>query len=166
MRGERGFTLVEVMVSIVIGAMLLTVLAGVVPALLRLSPGLGEKLEVEHDLSLAETWLSRDARSAQSFHPLSQPEYGAFEWEDYSAGNFYRAIYYYDPGRRELWRRLEENGQPKSSSAVAHLSRPEDLVFQWLPESRLIKVKLTCTARNHSRTAELILRLRPREVRP
>lgn len=167
MRAEKGFTLVEVMISIVIGAMLLTVLAGVMPTLLRLSPRLGEKLEVEHELSLAESWLSRDTRAAQAFHLLPQPEYGFFEWKDYTTGRSYKAIYYYDPARRELWRRLEENGMLKSSSPIAHhVARPEDVNFEWLPEARLVKVKLICTLRSYSRSANLILRLRPEEVKP
>lgn len=162
MRRQGGFTLIELLVSLTIGLMLLSLLAAATPILLRLSPRLSEKLTVEHALSGAAQWLSRDARRAQSFEPLEPPAYGAFEWEDYSAGERYRAIYYYQPETKSLWRRLEADGEEKSTSEVARgILRAEDVEFEWSSDARVVKIELTSSgARGYSQTTRLLFRLR------
>ena len=168
MRGEKGLTLVEVILSMVIGAMVVTVLAAAMPATLRIAPQVACKLDVEHDLEMSREWLARDAHSAESFTPLSSPAYGGFEWLDYTSGPVarYAVTYYYDPGEGSLMRLVEKDGLVESTGAVArNIPKEEDVKFTWSPEERTLVVNITAGKKSGgkiiARGAELTFTLRP-----
>jgi prepilin-type N-terminal cleavage/methylation domain-containing protein len=120
-KNEKGFTLLELVLSLLIGAMLVVVLGAVLPTVVRIYPQAAYKLEIEHDLEMSRTWLARDAHAANSFTLLSSPAYGSFEWHDYLTNPAVtRTIsYYYDSSATSLMRMEEENGVIIGTVSVA-----------------------------------------------
>ena len=167
MKPEKGFTLLEIVIGLVIGTMLLTLLAAAIPTVMRISPRLANKIKVEHELQLSRQWLAHDSHSAGNFIPLAAPNYGSFAWKDYTGKKIedWVVTYYYDSKTKSLMRRVKQNGVVKSELPVArHILNPDDVHFDWLPQSRLVVVKITSTVgsgeRATSRTATLVFKLR------
>ncbi|MHB1296730.1 MAG: PulJ/GspJ family protein [Anaerolineae bacterium] len=63
---EGGFTLLEMLISVGIGAMMLSVLVMVLWQVNTFSRSYGDSSSADHQLQGAATWLNRDAVAAQS----------------------------------------------------------------------------------------------------
>ncbi len=167
MRSEKGFTLLEVVLALIIGSMLLTVLVGAMPAVVRIFPQVSNTLDIQHDLQMSRQWLARDAHSAQTFEPLPSPAYGRFEWSDYSSTptTHYTVTYSYNSERDSLVRRAESDGEIQSRNDVAsNVLDEQDVEFNYSSVQQTVSVNIAVAKAGDealSRSASLIFHLRP-----
>lgn len=120
MKGEKGLTVLEVVIGLVIVGTLGTAIAAAIPMVMTWAPQQSNKLEVEEDLSFARYWLTRDANAADTFVPLSAPDYGYLEWHDYSGESMviYKVTYSYDAASHSVFREESQNGVVQSSARL------------------------------------------------
>ncbi|MFP3975374.1 MAG: PulJ/GspJ family protein [Chloroflexota bacterium] len=167
MRNERGFTLLEVVLALIIGSMLLTVLVAAMPAVVRILPQVSNTLDLQNDIQISRQWLARDAHSSQTFELLSAPDYGAFEWSDYTSTphTHYMVTYSYHTERESLVRRVERNGELQSTTDVAsNVPNEQDIEFNYSSTQRTVSVDITVVRAGDealSRNASFIFHLRP-----
>jgi prepilin-type N-terminal cleavage/methylation domain-containing protein len=166
-KNEKGFTLLEIVLSMLIGAMLIVVLGAALPAVVRIYPQAAYKLDIEHDLEMSRAWLARDAHAASKYTPLSSPSYGSFEKHDYIATpTVIRVItYYYDSTTTSLMRMEEENGVITGTTSVArNILGEKDVTFTWDGKTGtlLIDIKSSKESKSNvfSRSSFLTLALR------
>lgn len=84
MRGQRGFSLVELSVVLAIFTLVTTGVGGTVFFLQRVPPDQIARLQLQEELRSATMWVRFDANKAQSFQPGAGAEYGTFRWVDFS----------------------------------------------------------------------------------
>ncbi len=170
MKGEKGFTVLEVVIALVITGILGTAIAAAIPMVMTWAPQQGNKLGVEEDLSFARYWLTRDANAAETFIPLSTPQYGLLYWRDFSAGSMvsYNVTYSYNSTTSSLIREERQNGVVISSLPVARkIITQNDTQFTWSPSTRKLTVSVNATIEDapgvgtHSRNATIVTTLRP-----
>ncbi len=83
-RGQRGMTLIEIVIASSIIALLLPTLLGGVWLMVKMVATRGAQLAVENRQQLARYWITRDANSANNFNAGSGTTYGTFLWDDYT----------------------------------------------------------------------------------
>ncbi len=171
MKGEKGFTVVEVIIGLVITGILATAVAAAIPTAMQWLPRQSNKLGVEGDLSFARYWLTRDANAAETFVPLASPGYGYLQWRDFSAESMvtYKVTYSYDAASASLVREERQNDVVQSSLPVARkILSQNDAWFTWSPGTGKLSVALTATIEDapgvgtYSRSATIVTALRPR----
>lgn len=173
-KNEKGFTLLEIVLSMLIGAMLIVVLGAALPAVVRIYPQAAYKLDIEHDLEMSRTWLARDAHAASRFISLSSPSYGSFEKHDYLATpTVIRTItYYYDSTTTSLMRMEEENDVITGTASVArNILGEKDVTFTWDDKTDTLLVNVMASKESKSsvfsRSSSLTFSLRSTpEIRP
>lgn len=166
-RSEKGITLLELTVSLAVAAILFPTLVWFILVSIREPPRMNTKLTATRELETASFWLLKDARSAETFTSLSEPQYGYFSWTDFTGGSSveYKATYYYEEG--ELRRKLEANGVVESDLAIAlNIAEYGDVSFQWFPSERYVYIDIKSTAQEPgsepiSASAGIIAALRP-----
>ena len=171
MKGEKGFIALEIVIGLVITVMLGTAVAAAIPMVMQWAPQQSNKLGVEEDISFARYWLTRDANAAETFIPLSAPQYGSLQWRDFNAESMvtYKVTYSYDAASASLIREERQNDVVQSSLPVARkILSQNDTQFTWSPASGKLTVALTATVVDapgvgtHSRSATIVTTLRPR----
>ncbi len=170
MKGEKGFTALEIVIGLVITAMMGTVVAMAIPTVMTWAPRQANKLGVEEDLSFARYWLTRDANAAETFVPLASPGYGYLQWRDFRSESTvtYKVTYSYDSASASLIREERQNDVVQSSLPVARkILNQSDAQFLWSPSTRKLTVALTATivdapgVGTNSRSASVVTTLRP-----
>ncbi|MBI4180969.1 MAG: prepilin-type N-terminal cleavage/methylation domain-containing protein [Chloroflexi bacterium] len=86
-RGQRGMTLIEIVIASAIVALLLPALLGGVWLMVKVVATRGGQLAVENRQQLARYWITRDANSADNFTAGSGITYGIFSWSDYTGAS-------------------------------------------------------------------------------
>ncbi len=172
MKGEKGFTLLEIVIGLVITGVLATAVATAIPMMIQWSPRQANKLSVEQDLAFARYWLNRDANAAENFTPLSSPQYGYLEWRDFRAEAMvtYKVTYSYDSGTHSLIREERQDNVIQTSLPVARrILAQSDVQFTWYPSAYKLVVSITSTIEDapgvgtNSRNETVVSTLRPRE---
>jgi len=164
MRGrEKGLTLIEIVIAMTIGAMVVAIMVPATQMMMRLAPRTNNELAVMHDLDLARRWLIRDGQAFRSFTALPSPEFGRFEWNDYSGALPVRfdVTYFFDAGNTSLIREERRDGVVKSTLRVARNVLTEKDVKLKVSEG-IVRVEITSTAGHISRTADIIVAQRRR----
>lgn len=170
MKPEKGFTLVEVVIGLAITGLLATIVAAAIPAVMTWAPRQANKLSVEEDLSFARYWLTRDANAAETFIPLSAPQYGTLRWSDFRGASMvsYNVTYSYDSATASLIRAEWQNNVLQSSLPIARkILSQNDTQFTWSPGTGKLSANVTATIEDapgvgdHSRSATVVTTLRP-----
>ena len=100
LRQERGFTLIEVVISIALGSLIAASIGGVLLQSLILPGRSIAELVLAQEVRTLTTWLRLDGNKAQSFQlGLDEGDYGSFYWLDYAT---------YPPTRRTVQYYWEE----------------------------------------------------------
>ncbi len=81
---SKGFTVLEIVISLAIIGILAASLAGIISLVLSQVPKQSAKLAIETRHQLARYWIVRDANSAENFTPGTSPDYGTFTWRDFT----------------------------------------------------------------------------------
>ncbi len=170
MKAEKGFTLIEVVIGLAITGILATIVAAAIPMALAWAPRQANELSVEEDLSFARYWLTRDANAAETFVPLSAPQYGTLRWSNFSGASMvsYNVTYSYDSATTSLIRAEWQNNVLQSSLPIARKILSQNATqFTWSAGTRRLTANVTSTivdapgVGDHSRSATVVTTLRP-----
>ncbi|MBI2847071.1 MAG: hypothetical protein HYX82_04230, partial [Chloroflexi bacterium] len=151
--GQRGATLIELILSLSIAALIIPALASLVWAYIWFPPRQSDEIASFNDVEQAVYWVMRDTNAAESFTAGTLPEYGYFQWTDYTSGSaeVYKAIYYYQSG--ELLRDLKKNDVLQNTIAVAeYIASQSDASFVWSPTTYSVTVSVTSTVQGANST--------------
>lgn len=144
----KGFTLIEVIITVAISGLILGVLGSAIGLFLKTPPQTSDKLEAVRDLDQATLWLTNDSQQAESFTILSSPQYGRFQWQDRSAAPVvaYSITYYYDSTNGRLVREEQRDSVVTSTTALArHIAAESDVSFQYTASTYSLTVVITST---------------------
>ncbi|MEW6233089.1 MAG: prepilin-type N-terminal cleavage/methylation domain-containing protein [Chloroflexota bacterium] len=154
LRSQRGFSLVELLVAMGIAAFVPIGIGGVV-YLLFIAPSIGNaRLDAEHDLQNAATWIARDGNMASAFTTRPTPYYGDFTWTDWSGASptYYTSTYSYSG--QALQRTLDSGTvSPATTILARHIAQQGDIVFS----SGLGVVTATITSTTSSAQGPVVL---------
>lgn len=182
LRNQRGFTLIEVVISIALGSLIAASLGGVLLQSLIIPGRSISELVLAQEVRTLTTWLRLDGNKAQSFQlGVDEGDYGSFYWLDYAT---------YPPTRRTVQYFWEEGtvyrlptieGDPEAPiPLIRNVESATDVTFA-LTESehalndqsvlRLLQVSVTGTS--EPTTSEPVLltdtvevELRPEQLNP
>ena len=156
-RGEKGATLVEMLVAMSISVLVFGVITTALVQFMLVSRWGNSQLQISNDFQVASLWLGRDALEASSFSAGSGTVYGTLNWADSS--NQYQ--YSYDPVDAKLIREHFVSGVLQSTNTVArHISTQNDVIFSI--SGKLLTVAITSTSGNEAETINVQLALRTR----
>jgi len=155
--GDRGASLVELLVSISIAIMVASFLSSALVQFMLTTRWGNHQLQATNDIQVASLWLGRDALEAANFAPGTSPVYGTLSWAD----NSQQFRYSYDAADQQLIREYYLSGALQSTTTVArHISNQADVVFTLT--GKLLSVSITSTSGDESETANLEFALRAR----
>jgi type II secretory pathway pseudopilin PulG len=155
--GERGASLVELLVSIAISIMVFSVLSTALVQFVLSTRWGNNLLQVTNDIQVASLWLGRDAPEAASFTPGSGSVYGTLNWADSSTQ--YR--YSYDSIDSSLIREDLENSIVQTTRTIArHIENQSDVIFN--NSGGLLTVTITATSGAESKSTILNFAFRTR----
>jgi len=117
MRGEKGFTLIEVLVVVGILGAIMGVMAMTVMTIMIVSPKSNDHVIALRQVQNAGYWISRDTQMAQNIHTnLTAPEFLILTWTDWDlsgGGNIYHSVTYtledMPDGVKKLMRRHQDS---------------------------------------------------------
>ena len=122
-KGQTGLTLIELIISMAIAALILPLVAGIV-FMLQFYPGRAvADIQAQQNLQVLGQWVTIDGNRADEFSApsLEENEYGTFSWTEYG-GTLPVAIevtYLYDGEATSLVRRVTRDGILDRNSVVA-----------------------------------------------
>jgi prepilin-type N-terminal cleavage/methylation domain-containing protein len=160
---QRGVTLIEMIIVLAISGIIMAPIAAAFYQFIYLPTLQADKLTTISDLRNATVWLTEDSRSAQLFTPSCSPDYGTFNWTDYTASppKTYAARYYYADG--SLYRELSEDEQVVSTISIArHIENYDDIRFTVTGALLIVEIKSTIESIRGPVSTEDIIRIRPR----
>ena len=118
MKGQRGFTTIELLTTIAIVALIVPAIGIGIQQTMSIPGGVEANLTTSHDVSYATECIMEDANTAQSFLEGSEPDYGVFTCTD-TDGNVYEVRYSFDPVNQTLVRTQSTNGDSPNTKIVA-----------------------------------------------
>ncbi len=148
LRNEQGMMLVELTIGLAIGGLLVTVLATVISVVVWLPGQRQDQASVVQDVQPAVQWVTSDANSASAFSIGASPDYGSFNWSDYTGDSRvdYVVTYSYRAAEGYVMRTEQQNGIIASSLAVAkNVAGEGDVAFTWDPSTYSVQLALTST---------------------
>ena len=182
LRQERGFTLVEVVISIALGSLIAASLGGVLLQSLIIPGRSISELVLAQEVRTLTTWLRLDGNKAQSFQlGVDEGDYGSFYWLDYGT---------YPPTRRTVQYYWEEGivyrlptieGDPEAPiPLIKNVESADDVTFAVVESEhalndksvlRLLKVSVTGTSEPTTSgpvvlTDAIAVELRPEQLNP
>ena len=129
-RAERGFTLVELLVSLAIAALIVGVLGTFIVQTLNLTTSGNDRLLVTDDLRTAGAWLTQDAQMADLTSSTAVATTLVLSWTDvYSGVNVgYQSTYAVSGS--ELLRGYGVRGStPVTITVARHIASPDGVWF-------------------------------------
>ena len=146
---DRGITLTEMLVTLFLMSLLLGLLGTAFYQFFTATRWGNDTLTALHDLENAGTWLSGDARQAQSFTPGSSPVYGTFDGGDSTVQ------YSYNSENTALVRTVD-GGSPLT--VARHIAQEDHVQFS--VDGSLVTITLTSTSGAISRSTTLKINVR------
>ena len=149
-KNERGFTLVELLVAMVVTSIVLGAFGSLFYHVLTMPIRQGDHLTAENELRFTLDLIQADGVQARSFTYSNAPYYGYFSWDyfDPGLGGFvtYRVYYKYDGGML-----IREQSLDSSSAVIArHIVSASDVDFDYTAGETKIAVTITVTVDNGS----------------
>lgn len=129
-KGQRGFTLMEAVVSLTILGLVVTPMASLFYGFLALPMQQTGQLAVSHGLRQLAQWLTEDARMAQTVIIGTSPDYVTIAWADYtvSPSVSYSARYYWNNGA--VMRQINVGSESSLSQVAGNIQQYSDITFQ------------------------------------
>jgi len=138
LKKERGFTLLEVLIAIVLIGLMLPAIGAALHMFLTIPPRESDELTAIHQVRIAADWISIDGKRAEEFSPGSDPVYGNFTWEDRTGNTSYyhNVVYRWEDGkllREETVQHLDENndwiGSEQEIAIARNIGNYSDVEF-------------------------------------
>lgn len=167
---KRGFTLIEVLMSVIIIGLILPPIGMAFINFLTVPPEQTDRLWVSHEVRQIADWITQDGRMAETFLPPPTPNpdflYGTFRWTDYTddIDHEYDVAYRYDDGkviREETVTWFEDDEWQSDSFSVViaqNVANYGDLSF----EVHLTNLEVNIKSSRDPISAELTIRIVPR----
>ena len=168
--GEHGITLLEVVITLALTAVLVPVIGGVLWEFQRIPARTVPRLPISQEMRIATTWIRLDANKAQSFEAGTGDVYGTFRWLDFSTfpATRHKVVYFWEEGSElnpaatdsplnygVLYRQPYTEGVSEPKIPLnRHLATSTDLTFAVTEEEheanslstkRVLKVEMTAT---------------------
>ena len=156
-RCEKGLTLIELLVSLVIMSAIMGVMTAAVVIIMRTSSQNNEWEVNLRQVQNAGYWISKDALMVQVVDTNKPDVFLSFSWSEWN-GNSYTIDYWLDGNK--LMRKL--NGG--SSILIAQYIVPADTTCEWIGEEN--KLKVTIKASSHGGGDEVRYAERTYEISP
>jgi len=138
---NAGFTLVELLVSLSILALVTGMLVMIVYQVMTVPRWGNSELNVTADLRNTGLWLLRDANQSWKFDPGADPVYGTFTMTQ-TTGSTATVQYFYEDGQLK---RTSQAGVDTRTHTVAHrIANGGDVVFA--PAAGSVTVDVTATS--------------------
>ena len=104
LRQQIGLSLVELAVVLAITSLITVPLVAIFRAQLRIPAKIASEVAASRQIQKSTLLLIEDARSAQSFTPGINPEYGTFAWNELAGPDPVpvTSLYKFQPGRIEI----------------------------------------------------------------
>jgi hypothetical protein len=154
-RGELGFTLVELLVTLAMTSAILGLLSTVLFQFFSVTGHGHDRLGVLHDYDTAFQWINRDAQMAVPELATVVPSGVTLQWTDAVAGVTYQSSY--TQSGAELVRALTVDGTPSSQTVARNLAASG---FSASESGNLLTVSITSErgAVTQSRTETVYMR--------
>lgn len=159
-QGQKGTSLVEMLVVIAISTMVIGIITTSLVQFLLVTNWGNDQLLVTSDLQVAGLWLGRDILESSSFTPdtIDPNQYGTFSWQDHE-GILHEYHYYYNPTKGNLVREYRQDDSTQTTLNVArNIAEADDVKFS--PSGDLVTVEITSTSGDVSKKVELNLAMR------
>jgi len=156
MRYERGFTLIEVLVTLAILSLVMGVTSAAVVTVTKTSSQNTEWNVNLRQVQNAGHWISRDALMSQVVDTNKPGTFLSLSWTEWN-GDSYNVDYVLQEDK--LMRQL--NG---SSILVAQYIVTEDTTCEWIGEEDKLRVTIKASLNRLSRYAERTYEINPRPV--
>ncbi len=119
-RGERGFGLVELLISLAITGTILSTLGMTLVATIKDSAAGRDQQSATHQLQDGLFWLNQDTQSAVVTQSTIAANDAVLQWTDYSTGSTYSS--HYEQIGTDLQRTLTVNGTPTARVVARNLT--------------------------------------------
>lgn len=156
-RGQRGFTLTEMLVGMAIASVLIGLVGTAFYQFTEFTHAANDKMLALASLETADLWLAADSQEAESFAAGSGSVYGRFVWPSGDP----EFEYSYDPVGQTLLRKRYDGGSLTSTNVVARdISDQSDVTFS--ASGQLVQVTIISTRGDESASAAWDLAMRVR----
>ncbi|GEM_PF-2166650 len=160
---QGGLSLIEVVVSLAIMAVVVPALGALLLQMVRIPPRAQDTIKLVNEVREAQRRLQEDGDQAQHFVLGQQPDYGSFFWYDYTVSPIktYQVRYYNEDAR--LRREEKIDGAVVNDDTIARgLVQYQDLSITACPTFVKGGIILTSTDGSQAtRSGDFYLRLRP-----
>ncbi len=130
--GQRGFTLLELSVALAISSVLMVAMVAIVAAMIRVPIKVSSELKASQQVQKATLLITEDASMAQSFTAGAEPDYGTFQWYEFTGTSPVSVSARYYWANQEVLRVLTRGGEASSPQVVmAGILQYSDVVFQY-----------------------------------
>ena len=85
--GQGGLSLIELSVTLAIGAVIMVPLTSIISIQLRAPVKVASEITAKRQLQKASLVITEDASAAETFEAGTEPDYGTFTWEELSRGD-------------------------------------------------------------------------------
>jgi prepilin-type N-terminal cleavage/methylation domain-containing protein len=129
-RGQDGFTLVELLISLAIGALIVGVLGTFISQTLNLTGAGNDRLLVTDDLRTAGAWLTQDGQMAHLPSSTAVASTLVLSWTDVYSGASVRYQAIYAVSGNQLQRGYGVGGAtPVTITIARHIASPNGVSF-------------------------------------
>jgi prepilin-type N-terminal cleavage/methylation domain-containing protein len=147
---QRGFTLIELVIAMVLSSIIVSVMGSALYHFLSTPAREADHITAVHELRFALDMIQNDGVQAQSFTISEAPDYGYFTGEIYDPdlGDLieYTVSYSYDNVGGKLIR--EETQDSTIKSIASYIACAEDVVFVLNEEGNSVMLTITVTVDN------------------
>ena len=130
-RPQNGASLIETSITLLIIAIITVPLVGIATQLITLPIGWQANITAMHEARHAIRTVSEDAMRSHVFHTSEMPNYGTFEWTDYTltVPRDHTVQYFYDEATRTLKRLENSHGGDTLTSVFTNLESYTDFTI-------------------------------------
>lgn len=155
-RGQDGFTLVEMLISLAIAGLIIGVLGSFIVQTLNLTASGNDRLLVTDDLRTAGAWLTQDGQMADLGSSTAVASTLVLSWTDvYSGANVgYQSTY--AVAGSQLMRGFGVRGAaPVTITVARHIASPDGVLFSIGGEQLTATITATAGQTTESRTIQV-----------
>jgi prepilin-type N-terminal cleavage/methylation domain-containing protein len=169
--GQKGFTLMELLIAIPIAALVMLAASGAIVQLVR-SGKASAQMNAIRQVQMAGTWISRDGLQAEAVVIDTDPStdlFCTFEWHDYTAADApkHTVVYSLVPMNSgelyQLQREVTVEGGTTTTTTVARnlVGAGNATALSWNDTGTSFKLEVTSTARQKTVTRTYEVTPRP-----
>jgi prepilin-type N-terminal cleavage/methylation domain-containing protein len=165
-KGQKGLTLLELVVALSIAALIVAAATGVIIHLLNTSEA-SNRMVACRQVQTAGYWISKDGVQAQRVNITAPPDFLILEWTEWEGNGSYRITYFLEDmpsGSSKQLKRIEEvNGTEGAALIIATSLVPEETSCSWTSDEKQ-SFAFKVTAKVGEQTETRIYEITPRPL--